>query len=41
MHGVGLVGSYKVVHHIYRLGMQCRMVVVQDILEGVVAWRVD
>ena len=36
-HGVGLVGSYKVVHHIYRLGMQCRMVVVHDILEGVVA----
>ena len=36
-HGVGLVGSYKVVHHIYQLGMHCRMVVVHDILEGVVA----
>ena len=36
-HGVGLVGSYKVVHHIFQLGMHCRMVVVHDILEGVVA----
>ena len=36
-HGVGLVGSHKVVHHIFQLGMQCRMVVVHDILEGVVA----
>ena len=36
-HGVGLVGSYKIVHHIYQLGMHCRMVVVHDILEGVVA----
>ena len=36
-HGVGLVGSYKVVHHIYQMGMHCRMVVVHDILEGVVA----
>ena len=36
-HGVGLVGSYKVVHHIFQLGMHCRMVVVRDILEGVVA----
>ena len=37
MHGVGLVGSYKVVHHIFQLGMHCRMVFVHDILEGVVA----
>ena len=37
MHGVGLVGSYKVVHHVYLLGMHCRMVFVHDILEGVVA----
>ena len=37
MHGVGLVGSYKVVHHIFQLGMHCRMVVVHDILKGVVA----
>ena len=36
-HGVGLVGSYKVVHHIFQLDMHCRMVVVHDILEGVVA----
>ena len=36
-HRVGLVGSYKVVHHIYQLGMHCRMVFVHDILEGVVA----
>ena len=36
-HGVGLVGSYKVVHHIYQLGMHCRMVFVHDISEGVVA----
>ncbi|KAL4391176.1 hypothetical protein AHAS_Ahas03G0218900 [Arachis hypogaea] len=36
-HGMGLVGSYKVVHHIFQLGLHCRMVVVHDILEGVVA----
>ena len=36
-HRVGLVGSYKVVHHVYWLGMHCRMVFVHDILEGVVA----
>ncbi len=41
MHGVGLVGSYKVVHHICQLGMHCRMVFVQDISEGVAAKRVD
>ena len=41
MHGVGLVGSYKVVHHVFQLGMQCRMVFVQDISEGVAAKRVD
>ena len=41
MHGVGLVGSYKVVHHIFQLGMHCRMVFVQDISEGVAAKRVD
>ncbi|KAL4321989.1 hypothetical protein AHAS_Ahas14G0165600 [Arachis hypogaea] len=40
-HRVGLVGSYKGVHHIYHLGMHCRMVFVHDILEGVVAKRVD
>ena len=37
MQGVGLVGSYKVVHHIFQLSMHCRMVVVHDILEDVVA----
>ena len=37
MHGVGLVGSYKVVHRIFQLGMHCRMVFVHDISEGVVA----
>ena len=36
-HRVGLVGSYKVVHHISQLGMHCGMVFVHDILEGVVA----
>ena len=36
-HRMGLVGSYKVVHHVYWLGMHCRMVFVHDILEGVVA----
>ena len=36
-HRVGLVGNYKMVHHIYQLGMHCRMVFVHDILEGVVA----
>ena len=36
-HRVGLVGNYKVVHHVYLLGMHCRMVFVHDILEGVVA----
>ena len=36
-HRVGLVGNYKVVHHVYWLGMHCRMVFVHDILEGVVA----
>ena len=36
-HMVGLVGNYKGVHHIYHLGMHCRMVFVHDILEGVVA----
>ena len=41
MHGVGLVGSYKVVHHVFQLGVHCRMVFVQDISEGVVAKRVD
>ena len=41
MHGVGLVGSYKVVHHVFQLGMHCRMVFVQDISEGVAAKRVD
>jgi len=41
MHGVGLVGSYKVVHHVVQLGMHCRMVFVQDISEGVAAKRVD
>ena len=40
-HGVGLVGSYKVVHHILQLGMHGRMVFVQDISEGVAAKRVD
>ena len=40
-HGVGLVGSYKVVHHIFQLGMHGRMVFVQDISEGVAAKRVD
>ena len=30
-HRVGLVGSYKGVHHIYQLGMHCRMVLVHDI----------
>ncbi|KAL4374144.1 hypothetical protein AHAS_Ahas05G0152400 [Arachis hypogaea] len=30
-HRVGLVGSYKVVHQIYQLGMHCRMVSVHDI----------
>ena len=35
MHGMGLVGSYKVVHHILQLGMHGRMVFVQDISEGV------
>ena len=40
-HRVGLVGSYKAVHHIYQLGMHCRMVFVQDISEGVAAKRVD
>ena len=34
---VGFVGNYKVVHHVYYLGMHCRMVFVHDILEGVVA----
>ena len=37
MHGVGLVGSYKVVHHVFQLSMHCRMVFVQDISEGVAA----
>ena len=41
MHGVGLVGSYKVVHHVFQLGMHGRMVFVQDISEGVAAKRVD
>ena len=36
-HMMGLVGNYKVVHHVYWLGMHCRMVFVHDILEGVVA----
>ena len=36
-HRVGLVGNYKVVHHVYWLGMHYRMVFVYDILEGVVA----
>ena len=36
-HMVGLVGDYKAVHHVYWLGMHCRMVLVHDILEGVVA----
>ena len=36
-HRVGLVGNYKVVHHVYLLGMHCRMVFVHDILDGVVA----
>ena len=36
-HGVGLIGSYKVVHHIFQLGMHGRMVFVQDISEGVAA----
>ena len=30
-HRVGLVGSYKVVHQIYQLGMHCKMVFVHDI----------
>ena len=37
MHGVGLVGSYKVVHYVFQLGMHCRMVFVQDISRGVAA----
>ena len=41
MHGVGLVGSYKVIHHVLQLGMHGRMVFVQDISEGVAAKRVD
>ena len=41
MHGVGLVGSYKVVHHVFQLGVHCRMVFVQDISEGVAAKRFD
>ena len=41
MHGVGHVGSYKVVHHVFQLGMRGRMVFVQDISEGVAAKRVD
>ena len=36
-HRVGLVGNYKGVHHIYQLGMHCRVVLAHDILEGVVA----
>ena len=40
-HGVGLVGSYKVVHHVFQLGMHGRTVFVQDISEGVAAKRVD
>ena len=36
-HRVGLIGNYQGVHHIYHLGMHCRMVLVHDILEGVVA----
>ena len=36
-HRVGFVGNYNVVHHVYLLGMHCRMVFVHDILEGVVA----
>ena len=36
-HRVGLVCDNKVVHHVYLLGMHCRMVFVHDILEGVVA----
>ena len=36
-HMVGLVGNYKGVHHIYQLGMHCKMVFVHDILEDVVA----
>ena len=30
-HRVGLVGSYKAVHHIYQLGMHCIMVFVYDV----------
>ena len=30
-HRVGLVGNYKVVQHVYWLGMHCRMVFVHDI----------
>ena len=41
MHGVGLVGSYKVVHHVFQLGIRGRMVFVQDISEGVTAKMVD
>ena len=41
MHGMGLVGSYKVVHHVFQLSTHCRIVFVQDISEGVAAKRVD
>ena len=40
-HRVELIGNYQEVHHIYHLGMHCRMVFVHDILEGVAAKRVD
>ncbi|KAL4329355.1 hypothetical protein AHAS_Ahas13G0291800 [Arachis hypogaea] len=40
-HMMELAGNYKGVHHIYCLGMHCRMVVVHGILEGDVAERVD
>ena len=40
-HRVGLVGNYKVVHHVFQLGMHGRMVFVQDISEGVAAKRVN
>ena len=36
-HMMELVGNYKGVHHIYQLGMHCRVVLAHDILEGVVA----
>ena len=40
-HMMELAGNYKGVHHIYCLGMHCRMVVVHGILEGVVAESID